>query len=86
MAGCAYADLERMVAEDGVGSTLARGRARVFQTVAEAKGRRRPSGGSTTFDAALVSLANLLATSHMVYRSSGSRGPATRVSVDIVPP
>lgn len=84
MAGCAYADLERMVAQDGVESTLARlARHGVFLTVDEAKGRRPVIRGSTTFDVAPASLANPLAASHMVYRSSGSRGPATRVSVDI---
>ena len=84
MAGCAYADLERMVAQDGMESTLIRlARHGVFLTVGEAKGRRPVIRGSTTFDVAPASLANPLVASHMVYRSSGSRGPATRVSVDI---
>ena len=84
MAGCAYADLEHMVAHDGVESTLVRlARHGVFLTVDEAKGRRPVIRGSTSFDVDPASLANPLAASHMVYRSSGSRGPATRVSVDI---
>jgi hypothetical protein len=59
MAGCAYADLERMVTQDGVESTLA-GLARhgVFLPVDEAKGRRPVIRGSTTFDVAPASLAN----------------------------
>jgi hypothetical protein len=51
--------------------------------VDELKGRRPVTRGSTTFDLDPTSLANPLAASHVVYQSSGSRGPATRVSVDV---
>ncbi len=84
LAGCAYADLERMVPRDGVESTLRRlADQGVFLTVDEAKGRRPVVRGSTRFDVAPASLANPLAASHLVYQSSGSRGSATRVSVDV---
>ena len=84
LAGCAYADLERMVDRDGVESTLTRlADQGVFLTVDEAKGRRPVVRGSTTFDVAPASLANPLAASHLVFQSSGSRGSATSVSVDI---
>jgi hypothetical protein len=84
LAGCTYDDLERMVVRDGVEATLARLAAcGVFLTVDEAKGRRAVIRGSTTFDLDPATLANPLAASHVVYGSSGSRGPATTVSVDI---
>jgi hypothetical protein len=84
LVGCAYADLERMVARDGVEATLGRLAAGgVFLTVDEAKGRRPVTRGSTTFHLDPASLANPLAASHLVSQSSGSRGPATTVSVDV---
>jgi hypothetical protein len=84
LAGCAYADLERMVAGEGVEATLARLAGHgVFLTVDEAKGRRPVVRGSTVFGVTPASLGNPLAASHVVSESSGSRGPATRVSVDV---
>jgi hypothetical protein len=84
LAGCAYANLERMVAQDGVESTLSRlAGAGVFLTVDELKGRRPVTRGAIAFDLDPASLANPLAASHLVSQSSGSRGPATTVSVDV---
>ena len=84
LAGCAYGDLEQMVTRDGVESALSRLAGHgVFLTVDEAKGRRPVVRGSTTFDVTPESLANPLAASHVVAQSSGSRGPATSVSVDV---
>lgn len=84
VAGCAYADLERLVLHDGVESALSTlARHGVFLTTDEAKGRCPVIRGSTTFRLDPASLANPLAASHLVYRTSGSRGPGTTVSVDV---
>jgi hypothetical protein len=84
LAGCEYPDVERLVLRDGVEAALSTlARHGVFLTTEEAKGRRPVIRGSHTFELEPTSLANPLAASHLVYRTSGSRGAGTTVSVDV---
>jgi hypothetical protein len=83
-AGCEYGDLERLVGRDGIEATLALlARRGVFLTLDEAKGRCPVVRGTTTFVVDPGRLANPITASHLVYRSSGSRGAGTIVSANV---
>jgi hypothetical protein len=83
-AGCEYGDLERLVHQDGVEGALTtllhRG---VFLTVEEFKGRRSAVRGSARVDVWPEKLVNPTAHPLLVAHSSGSRGPRTRVPLDL---
>src|SRR5688572_29338467 len=84
LAGCEFGDLEVLILREGLEHglrTLAR--RGVYLTVDEFKGRRAVSRGSASFDVDPAGLANPRAASHLVFRSSGSRGAGTVVSVDL---
>ena len=83
-AGCEYGDLERLVAADGLESALASlARRGVYLTVEELKGRQPVVRGSCRFIVAPASLANPDLVPQLVLRSSGSRGAATTVPLDL---
>jgi hypothetical protein len=83
-AGCEHGDLERLVGRDGLEGALARlAREGVFLTLDEAKGRCPVVRGSLTFTVDPRRLANPVTASHLVYRTSGSRGAGTIVSADV---
>jgi len=83
-AGCEYGDLERLVGRDGIEATLELlARRGVFLSLDEAKGRRPVVRGTTTFTVDPERLANPLTASHLVHRSSGSRGAGTIVSANV---
>jgi hypothetical protein len=83
-AGCEHGDLERLVRSDGIEATLERlARHGVFLTLDEAKGRCPVVRGSLTFTIDPRRLANPLTASHLVYRTSGSRGAGTIVSANV---
>jgi hypothetical protein len=84
LAGCEYGDLERLVRHDGVECALgALLRAGVYLTVDEFKGRRPAVRGSTTIVADPDRLRNPLAVPHLWASTSGSRGAATRILLDL---
>ncbi|HEX9710175.1 MAG TPA: hypothetical protein VGB42_09455, partial [Candidatus Thermoplasmatota archaeon] len=84
LAGCEQGDLAQLVASEGVESSLERlARHGVFLTVDEAKGRAPVVRGSSTFELDPADLANPGAAAHLLYRTSGSRGAGTLVSVDV---
>lgn len=84
LAGCEYGDLERLVSREGVEGALRillhRG---VYLTVDEFKGKRPVVRGATTLDAGPLLLQNPLATPHFWGLTSGSRGAATRLPLDL---
>jgi hypothetical protein len=83
-AGCEYGDLERLVRHDGVEGALTtlfqRG---VFLTVEEFKGRRPAVRGSARVELWPEKLVNPTARPLLLAHSSGSRGPRTRVPLDL---
>ncbi len=84
LAGCEYGDLARLVAQDGVETALETlARHGVHLTMDEFKGRRSVVRGSTEFEVDPAGLVNPGIPSHLFYRSSGSRGPGTVVSLDL---
>jgi hypothetical protein len=83
-AGCAYGDLETLVAREGVeGALRVLLRAGVYLTVEEAKGRRPVRRGALALDAGPVRLRNPGAGGHLALRSGGGRGGATPMVVDL---
>jgi hypothetical protein len=83
-AGCAYADLERLVAREGVEGALRELlRNGVYLTVDEFKGRRPVRRGPLTLETSPDALRNPWSTFHLPSRTSGSRGAATPVLVDL---
>ena len=79
MAGCEQGDVARLVERDGIEATLtALARAGVYLTVDELKGRRPVLRGSAGFEVDPAGLASPDVPSHLVYRTSGSRGPGRR--------
>lgn len=85
LAGCEYGDLEKLVTQDGVeGALRTLFRHGVYLTGDELKGRRPVVRGTTTLAVDPTQLCNPDATAHISARTSGSRGPATPVGVDLV--
>jgi hypothetical protein len=83
-AGCEYGDLERLVRHDGVeGALTTLFRRGVFLTVEEFKGRRPVVRGSVRVELWPEQLVNPTARPLLVAHSSGSRGPRTRVPLDL---
>lgn len=83
-AGCEYGDLERLVLGDGLEAALGTLlRAEVYLTVDEFKGRRPVVRGSTTLQCGPLPPRNPRAVSHIPVQTSGSRGGATVVPVDL---
>ena len=83
-AGCAYADLERLVAREGVEGALRELlRNGVYLTVDEFKGRRPVRRGPLTLETSPDALRNPWSKFHLPSRTSGSRGAATPVLVDL---
>ena len=84
MAGCEYGDLERLVRESGVEGALQElFRRGVYLTVDELKGRRPIVRGSLTLESGPHRFRNRGATAHLPVQSSGSRGPATFMGLDL---
>ena len=84
MAGCEQGDVARLVERDGIEATLtALARAGVYLTVDELKGRRPVLRGSAGFEVDPAGLVSPDVPSHLVYRTSGSRGPGAAVSLDL---
>jgi hypothetical protein len=84
MAGCEYGDIERLVQHDGVEHALRMlFREGVYLTVDEFKGRRPVVRGSTTIAADPDRLRNPLSVPHLWAVTSGSRGAATRIQLDL---
>ena len=74
----------RLVRSDGIEATLERlARQGIFLTLDEAKGRCPVVRGSLTFTIDPRRLANPVTASHLVYRTSGSRGAGTIVSANV---
>jgi hypothetical protein len=81
-AGCRVEDLAEMVRRDGLDSTLATlARAGVYVSYDELKGRTPATRGSQTLHFRPEDFDGPLATGFAA-RSSGTRGPATRVMID----
>ncbi|MBI4574508.1 MAG: hypothetical protein HY713_14620 [candidate division NC10 bacterium] len=85
LAGCEYGDLERLVVQDGVESALRMlYRDGVYLTVEEFKGRRSVIRNGVTIPVDPWQLQNPDSAAHLSAQSSGSRGPRTPVSLDLV--
>jgi hypothetical protein len=83
-AGCEYGDTERLVRQEGVeGALRALFRAGVYLTVDEYKGRRPVVRGSSTVAVNPRRLRNPLMTPHFWGMTSGSRGEATHIPLDL---
>ena len=84
LGGCEYGDLARLVQQEGLeGGLAALYRAGVYLTVEELKGRRPTVRGSVKLEVAPSDLRNPLSKTHLLRRSSGSRGERTTVAVDL---
>jgi hypothetical protein len=84
LAGCAYADLERLVLRDGLEpALLALHRAGVYLTIDEFKGRRPVVRGRETLEIDPAALRNTATAARLRARSSGSRGSALPVPVSL---
>jgi hypothetical protein len=84
LTGCDYGDLEKLVRQDGVeGALKTLLDAGVYLTVDEFKGRRLAVRGSATVEVNPRLLHNPRLTFHLSASSSGSRGQATTVPVDL---
>ncbi len=84
MAGCEYADLERMVRQQGIEPTLERLRtAGVYVTIDEFKCRRPIVRGATTIECTPSDFDNPFLTSGLQASSSGSRGPGTVTTLSL---
>lgn len=84
LVGCEYGDLERLVQHDGVEDALrVLFREGVYLTVDEFKGRRPVVRGSTTIAVDPDRLRNPLSVPHLWATTSGSRGAATRIQLDL---
>jgi len=83
-AGCEQEDLARLVHDEGIeGALRTLCRAGVYLTVDEFKGRRPAVRGSTSIDVDPDRLCNPLCVPHLWSSTGGSRGPATRVRLDL---
>jgi hypothetical protein len=83
-AGCEYGDLERLVQEQGVEDALRDlFRAGIYLTVDEFKGRRPVIRGTNEMAVDPARLRNPLPSPHIRSASSGSRGSATSVKLDL---
>ena len=83
-AGCEYGDLERLVRRDGLeGALRALFRAGVYLTLDEYKGRRPVVRGNTTIAVDPLRLRNPLMVPQFWATTSGSRGAATRIPLDL---
>jgi hypothetical protein len=83
-AGCDYADLERLVAQQGLEAALRTlFQQGVYLTVDELKGRRPAVRGGLTVEIEPAGLRNPLSKSHLLRQSSGSRGERTTIAVDL---
>jgi hypothetical protein len=83
-AGCEYADLERLVGQDGVEGALRQLlHEGVYLSVDEAKGRQPIVRGRLTVPWSPNALSNPLAARHVPVATSGSRGAPTVVLMDL---
>jgi hypothetical protein len=84
LAGCEYGDLEALVGREGVeGALRALLRNGVYLTVEEFKGRRPLRRGQLTLEVSPGALRNPSSMGHLASQTSGSRGAATPVLVDL---
>jgi len=84
LAGCEYGDLEQLVRQDDVeGALRTLYRSGVYLTVDEHKGRTPLVRGSVTLHVEPSLFANPRAAQHLPAQSSGSRGSATVVGIDL---
>jgi hypothetical protein len=83
-AGCEYGDLARDVGRDGVEAVLGRlAQQGVYLTVAELKGRTDVKRGGRAFRVDPATLRNPASVPHIPGASSGSRGTAALVPLDL---
>jgi hypothetical protein len=83
-AGCAYGDLDRQVRRDGLEGALGELlRAGVYLTLDEYQGRKPVVRGGLTLAVEPAELRNPLATPRYLAATSGSRGPATQIPLDL---
>jgi hypothetical protein len=83
-AGCEYGDLEALVGREGVeGALRALLRHGVYLTVDEFKGRRPVQRGQFTLEVSPGALRNPSSMFHLASQTSGSRGAATPVLIDL---
>lgn len=83
-AGCTMADVERLVARDGLDAALvALKRAGVRVSFEEFKGRQPIVRGSTTIEARPRAFDNPLTAAGVPAETSGSSGPPARVMIDL---
>jgi hypothetical protein len=84
LAGCEYSDLVKLIHREGLEQTLRMLlREGVYLTVDEFKGRRPLVRGGITIPCHSDQLRNPLVTPHLVASTSGSRGRATRIELDM---
>jgi hypothetical protein len=84
LAGCEFGDLEGLVLRDGIEQALLTlFRAGVYLTVDEFKGRCAIVRGASTVESGLARVRNPLSVPHLAGMTSGSRGSATRVLLDL---
>lgn len=82
--GCEAGDLRKLVQQEGVEGALEElFRGGLYLTIDEFKGSKPIIRGSTTFYAEPAAFVNPATTFHMAHRTSGSRGPAALVPVDL---
>jgi hypothetical protein len=83
-AGCSCGDVEQLVHREGLDGALGElARLGVYLTVDEFKGRRPVRRGSLTFDVSPDDLRPAGSSAKVASRTSGSRGTATVVAVDL---
>jgi hypothetical protein len=83
-AGCTYGDVETLVRREGLEGALRElARHGVYLTVDEFKGRRPVRRGSLTFETSPEAFWGQGSTSLVASRTSGSRGTATIVPIDL---
>ena len=83
-AGCGYEDIEQLVRQEGVEGALRKlFDAGVYLTVDEYKGRKPAVRGSSTIDVSPQWLRNPLMVPHFWATTSGSRGEATPIPLDL---
>jgi hypothetical protein len=84
LAGCEYADLEKMVRSDGIEPTLHRLReAGVYLSYEEFKGKKEVVRGGKTFRFEESDFDNPFLISHFEARGSASRSTGTRIVMDL---
>jgi hypothetical protein len=83
-AGIEFTDLERLVGQHGLDAALGElYEAGVYLTLDEFKGRRPIERPGLNIPASLSAFDNPLSVRHYEGKSSGSRGPRTRVNIDL---